>query len=314
MSIVVRPATLADVPAITAIHCSDIVAWKRWDSSGAERLARHEDLTTYERWLNGGAWMDETTCAYHLQRWQANGGAALVAEAEGQVLAEAEAMISDEPLPSGRNLNISVIYARRGHAGRGLGSALMNELKAIAKREHCDTLMVGHAEAREFYAKHGLHHFQTLRRVRVPVTSNQTRYHAERFEDETYETVRGWAMPIGRYQSARQEWERLRPNAEPDFPEWQALRLERWSLGVRRLSAWLILDESPRHPGVANMHLWLPPAHRLTRQLLAAVRDRAARSGFVELACLMSEAQLASLDVDWRDDEYEQQVWWMTVS
>ncbi len=309
MPITIRPATLADVPAITALHRSDIVAWKRWDAQGMERLARYEELTTYERWLNGGAWFDETTCAHHLQRWQANGGVAFVAEIEGQVLAEAEAILSDEPFAFGRNLTISVIYTRRGYAGRGLGSALMTELTTLAQHERCDTLMVGHAEAPEFYAKHGFRHWQTVRRVRVPVKASRTHYQAKAFDDELYETVRGWAMPIGRYQSARQEWERLRPNAEPDFPEWRDLRLERWLLTVRRSPARLMLDESPRYPGVANVHLWLPPAARLTRQLLAAVCDQAARSGFSELACLLSEAHLATLEVEWREDDYEQQVW-----
>jgi GNAT superfamily N-acetyltransferase len=310
----VRPATLNDVSAITALHCSDIVVWKRWELDGRERLARYEELTTYERWLNGGAWMDETTCAHHLQRWQANGGLALVAEKEGQVLAEAEAMVSEEPLPFGRYLNLSVIYTRRGQAGRGLGSALMKELVATARSHYCDIMMVGHAEAPEFYAKHGFRHWQTVRRVRVPVKPSHTHYQAEAVGDELYETVRGWAMPIGRYQSARQEWERLRPQAEPDFPEWRHLRLERWSLVVRGSPARLTLDESPRHPGVANVHLWLPPAATLTRQWLAAVRDRAARSGFEELACLVSEAQLATWEVDWREDDYEQKVWVMNLS
>lgn len=309
MPIIIRPASLADVPAITALHCSDIVAWKRWDAHGLEQLARYEDLTTYERWLNGGAWFDETTCAFHIQRWQTNGGVALVAELEGHVRAEAEAIVSDEPRPFGRNLNISVMYTWRGYAGRGLGSGLMRELTALAQHAQCDTLIVGHAEAPEFYAKHGFRHWYTMRRVRVPVKASHTLYQAEAFEDEAYETIRGWAMPIGRYQSARQEWERLRPNAEPDFPEWRGLRLERWLLTVRQSSARLILDESPRHPGVANVHLWLPPAQTLTRQLLAAIRDRAARSGFSELACLMSETQLAIVDLEGRDAEYEQQLW-----
>lgn len=313
MPITIRPVTLADVPAITALHCSDVVAWKRWDLHGVERLARYEELNTYERWLNGGPWFDEMTCAYHLRRWQANEGVALVAEVEGQVLAEAEASLSDEPLPFGRNLNISVMYTRRGYAGRGLGSALMKELLAIADRQRCDTVMVGHAEAPEFYAKHNFRPWQTVRRVRLAVKMGQTHYQAEAFEDEPYQAVRGWAMPIGRYQSARQEWERLRPGAEPDFPEWRDLRLERWSLTVRGTPARLALDESPRHPGVANVHLWLPPTATLTRQLMAAVRDRAARAGFSDLACLVSEAQLATWAVDWRADDYDQHVWLMSL-
>jgi GNAT superfamily N-acetyltransferase len=305
----IRPATLNDVPAISAIHRSDIVTWKRWGPDGESRVARYEDLTPYERWLNGGPWLDEGTCAFHLARWLANASLALVAEEAGRVVAEAEAIVSDEPLPFGRNLNVSVLYTLRGRAGRGLGSALMAELFAIARRERCDTVMVGHAEAPAFYAKHGLTHVQTWRRARLPVKTSQTQYTAERFEEADYDVVRGWAMPIGRHQSARQEWERLRPGAEPDFDEWRGLGLERWRLTVRRSPAVLILDESPRHPGVANVHLWLPPGLGLTRQLLAAIRDRAARSGFVELACFMHDQQIPWLGPEARDDDYTQDVW-----
>ena len=307
--ITVRPAVLADAPAIAAIHCSDIVAWKQWDAHDTARIARYEDLTPYERWLNGGPWMDVTTLTPHLQRLTRNDGIVLVAEENGRVLAEAEASLSDEPPPFGRNLNLEVIYTLRGHAGRGLGSALMEELFTIARREQCTSVMASHAEAPAFYAKHGLAPFQVWRRVRLPAALNRTQYTAEAFSDADYATVRGWAMPIGRHQSARHEWERLRPGAEPDFIEWRDLRLERWRLTVRHQPAMLIFDESPRRPAVANVHLWLPPGQTLSRQLLAAMRDRAARSGFTQLACFMSETHLPTLGQEQNDDDYEQALW-----
>jgi GNAT superfamily N-acetyltransferase len=312
-NVIVRPATLADAPAIAAIHCSDIVAWKRWDTNDEPRIVHYEDLTTYERWLNGGPWMDVTTLAPHLERLLQNDGIALVAEEDGCVLAEAEASVSDEPSPLGRYLNIEVIYTLRGHAGHGLGSALMQELFAIARREQCAAVIVSHTEAPAFYAKHGLAPFQTWRRARLPAALNQTQYSAEAFGDADYATVRGWAMPIGRHQSARHEWERLRPGAEPDFAEWRGLRLERWRLTVRHHPAMLILDESPRRPGAANVHLWLPPGQAPSRQLLAALRDRAARSGFIHLACFMEATQLAALGNEQTDDAYEQSVWLKTL-
>ena len=307
MALIVRPATLDDVPAITAIHCSDIVLWHSERRLG---LAEYAELSTYERWLNGGPWMDEATCAPHLQRWQAHGGLALVAEIEGQVLAEAEASVSDEPAPFGRNLNLSVLYTRRGHSRRGLGSALMRALEAWASAQHCTTLMVTHTEAGAFYAKHGLALAQTWRRMKLATQTSNTRYTAEPLApDAEYETIRGWSMPIGRYQSAWQEWERLRPGAEPDFEAWRGLRVERWRLTVRRTAAYLILDESPRQRGRANVHVWLPPQHTLTQQHLAVIVDRARRSGFAEVACFMNHMQAPWLGPAAQDDHYEQALW-----
>jgi hypothetical protein len=87
------------------------------------------------------------------------------------------------------------------------------------------------------------------------------------------------------------------------------LRLERWRLTARRAPARLILDESPRQPGVANVHVWLPPGQTLIRQLLAAIRDRAARSGFAEIACFMDKAHRPWVGPEAKEDGYDHQLW-----
>jgi GNAT superfamily N-acetyltransferase len=306
----VRPATLADVPAIVAIHRSDIVTWKRWDEAGEAHLANYAELEPYQRWLNGGPWMDEGSYAPYLARLLApdQAGLALVAELEGQVRAVAEAWLGDEPPPWGRNCNLSVIYTLRGQAGRGLGSALMAAIEARARLAGCATLMVTHAEATGFYARQGLAHWETWRRARVPARASQTVYRAEPVTPGDYTEVAGWAMPVGRYQSARQEWERVRPGAEPRFEAWRDLRQMGWRLVVRGAPAVLWLDEAPRERGVADVHLWAP-SPSLTRQLLAAVHDLAARAGFRELMFFVAENALPQLGRVWRDDGYKQQIW-----
>lgn len=314
--VTIRPATLADVPAIVAIHCSDIITWKRWDAQGQAHLARYAELKPVERWMNGGPWLDQSSYAGYLGRLLRpdSGGVALVAEAAeagapGQVRAVAEASVGDEPAPFGRNLDISVIYTLRGYAGQGLGSRLMQALEAHARQAGCPVMMVTHAEAPRFYARHGFAPAQTWRRARLPAQPSNTQYQAEALTPGDYALVRGWGMPVGRYQSARQEWERIRPGAEPDFAEWRHLKRERWRLAVRQRPALLALEEDPRQPGLGDVHLWLPPGDTLSRQLLAAIRDRAARSGFAELMFFMAEASLPLLGRGWQDDGYKQQVW-----
>jgi GNAT superfamily N-acetyltransferase len=311
----VRVATPDDVPAIVAIHCSDIITWKRWDADGQPFLAQYSELAPYERWLNGGPWMDENTYAPYLARLLApdEAGLALVAEADGQVQAVAEAWLGDEPAPFGRNLNLSVIYTLRGHAGQGLGSALMAALQARAEAAGCDSLLVTHAQATRFYARHGLAQVDTWRRARLPSRLSNTQYTAEASVPGDYATLQGWAMPVGRYQSARQEWERVRPGAEPDFEAWRDLRQGCWRLEVRHEPAVLRLEEAPRERGVADVHLWTPAAgpsrQALSRQLVAAIRDRGAQAGFHELMFFVPESALPQLGVDWRDDGYKQYVW-----
>lgn len=309
--IVIRPATLADVPGIVAIHVADIVTWKRWEADGTARLADYADLRPDERWLNGGPWLDPGTYAHFLARLlrPESGGLALVAEAEGQVRAVAEAWLGEEPAPFGRSLDVSVLYVLRGHTGQGLGSRLMGALERAARQAGCAALTVTHAEAPGFYARHGLRHAETWRRVRLPAARSNTQYQAEALALGEYRAqAAGWAMPLGRYQSARQEWERARPGAEPEFAAWRGLRRASWRLRARRTPAVLVLDEQPREPGVADTHLWTP-AQPLTRQMVAAIRDRAARAGLREVLCFAAERTLPALGPGWHDDGYKQQVW-----
>ncbi len=281
--IIIRQATVTDAPAISAVHCSTVARWYALDANGVERPARYNDLTPAQRWLNGGPWMDAETCAYHLRRLIAGGGQALAAELNGRVVAEAELFTADEPEPYSRNLNLSVLYIHRNHQGQNLGSLLMQRAFELADEQNCETFTVACAEAPDFYAKHGLRHAATYTRFQLSAQTAKIDYLVEPLPDAPYDLVRGWGLPIGRYQNAGHDWERTRPHAAPDFPEWRGLRLERYWLAVGDERSALIFEESPRFPGVADTFLFTPSP--LTPDTLAAIRDRAARSGFTHLHC-----------------------------
>jgi len=281
--IIIRPAVVTDAPAISAVHCSTVERWQAVDAKGLERPARYGDLTPVQRWFNGGPWMDAESCAHHLRRLIAVGGHALVAELNGRVVAEAELHTADEPAPYGRNLNLAVLYTHRNYQRQGLGSLLIQRALELANEQHCETFTVACAEAPGFYLKHGLHHAATHTRFRLSAQTASIDYAVEQLPDTPYDLVRGWGLLIGRYQNAHHDWERTRPNAAPDFPEWRGLRLERYWLTVNGERSALILEESPRAPGLADTFLFTPS--RVTPDLLAAIRDRAARSGFSHLHC-----------------------------
>ena len=280
----IRPATVDDAPAISAVHCTNVTGWRMWDVNNDDvRPARYTDLTPYQRWLNGGPWMDAAACTHHITRLLDSGSIAIVAELNGRVLAEAELHIADEPPPYGRNMNLAVIYVHRNHQGQGIGSALMRHALALAESEGCDTFTVAHAEAPSFYTRYGLRKESTWIRFRLPIGRCKIKYSAEPLPDGSYDIVRGWAMPIGRYQNAHHDWERTRPGAVPDLDEWRGLRLERHWITVGRHRAALILEESPSAPGVADTFVFTPTG--FAADILPVIRDFASLFGFTGLRC-----------------------------
>lgn len=286
-ALLIRPATAADAPAISDIHVSNVESWVELGEDGIERPARYSQLTAYQRWLNGGPWMDAALCAHHIQRQLECGALLLVAELRGRVLAEAALYMADEPGPFGRNMNLSTLYVHRNHQRLGIGSALLRHTLALAQANGCDTFLVSNAESPLFYLKHGLQFLFSYGRYRFSARASKTPYAAEPLPDGPYDLVRGCAMPMGRYQNAHDGWERTRPGATPDLPAWGRLRAERWWITASGVRSALILEESPRHEGAAEAFLFSRAS--LTEPLIAAVRDRAFRSQFTHLCALIAQ-------------------------
>ncbi len=289
--ILIRPATARDAPGITAIHCSNVARWLRWEADGISHPARYADLTPYERWQHGGAWLDEATCRFHLQRLIEGGGFPLVAEAGGRLLAAAELHLASEPPPYGRNLNLSTLYVHRNHQGQGLGSALLAHAIELARSKECDTFLVANAEAPEFYKRHDLKQVERWVQYRLPTAKSRTAYDLEPLPDAPYALVQGYALPIGRYQNAHYDWERTRPNATPNFPEWRDLKLERYWLNLGKQRVAVIFEESPHQRGTAEVFLFTQSL--LASKLVAAIRGLGNQLGFSHLQCFVrSDVQL----------------------
>jgi GNAT superfamily N-acetyltransferase len=287
--IVIRPAAPHDATAIAAIHCSNITRWFRWDAAHTPHPARYADLTPYERWQHGGPWLDAGTCQHHIERLINGGGMGLVAESKGRLIAAAELHPSHEPRPYGRNLNLSTLYVHRNHQGHGVGSALLRH--AIELAIGYDTFTVAHAEAPEFYKRHGLKLAERWVQYKLPTAKSRAAYETELLPDTSYELVSGWGLPIGRYQNARHEWERTRPNTSPTFDQWRGLRLERHWLNGRNYRVAVILEESPNERSLAEVFVFTQKA--LTPQLVSAVRGYAHVLGFEYMHCLVrSDVQL----------------------
>ena len=305
--IAVRLATLDDAAAITAIHTSQISRWQRFNERGEVEDLPYEALTLYERWLHGGPWMSIETCAVHLTHLLRGAGMPLVAELDGRVLAEAEVFHGVEPPPFGDHLNVSVLYAHRDHQGQGLGAALLDYILATGRELECERVTVAHVETVDFYERHGLRQVASGQRMNWRARPGQVFYQATPHLEDDPAQIRGWAMPLGRFQSAHQEWVTRWPELWVGVPGLRDQRIERLKFNVAGSDFFVLYAESRYDPRRAAVYVWTPTP--FTGPMLTAINDKAHKLGFRRLETYVMAEQAGLLGPDAEPDGYTQDLY-----
>jgi GNAT superfamily N-acetyltransferase len=313
--ITVRLATLEDTTAITNVHKSHQMEWKRFDVAGQPVAALYEEMTLHERWQQAGPWVSVETCAVHLNRLLGGSGFPLVAEIDGEVLATAEVYEGFEPPPFGHHLNLAVLIAHADHLRQGLGTALVNYIAEMARLMKCERVTLSQPENHAFCARLGFRHTRSGSRVRLPTQAGRVFYQATNLTDHDPEQVKGWYMPLGRYQSARQEWEKLFPQSwAAGIPEMLNAVTAHLKLSVTGQNALLFLRETDQpgsQPGEVDMACW--SARPLSNPLLTAIRDRAHRDGYHTIITYVMDAEVPLLGSDAQPTGYTQDLYELTL-
>ena len=132
---IVRGATLADVPAITEVHAG-----------------------------SDGPWVDPVECTLHVNHRLLRPFFIDVAERDDCVVGYAEWNDSSEPQPHGRHLYLGVLQVHPAHRRSGVGRALVEAGLARARQLGCPCIRTVPAdEAKGFYAECGLSRSMSLR-------------------------------------------------------------------------------------------------------------------------------------------------------
>ncbi len=313
----VRLATLADTTAIVDIHKSHQIAWERLDAAtGQLVMAPYEALDLYERWQHGGPWMSIETGAVHLNRLLAGSGVPLVAEDnQGHVSAEAEVYESFEPAPFGHHLHIASLITFADQPGQELSAALVKYIIEMARLMKCERVTTSDSNARDFYVTQGFRHTRSGRGVRIPTAQGRAFYQSTDLVDRSAEQIKSWHMPLGRYETSRQEWDELFPQDwAAGIPELLNVSTAHVKLTVTGQNAIIYLreaDEPDSKPGDVDVACWA--ARPLSNPLLTAIRDRAFRDGFQTILTYVMDADLPLLGTDYEATGFEQDMYELPI-
>lgn len=293
----VRQATLADTLPITDIYCSTVMdgVFTRFNHDGSRTPASYETLNLFERYLNGGPWMSTETCAVWLAYLLRYGDEIpLVVVEDGVVRGEAEIAIGKEPAPYGYHLNINTLRVHETAHRRGLGSALIQYIKAMAAVMKVQHVLVADPRPSEFYQKHDFKSTVVRRKIIIAVRTGRVFYKATELTNFDPKSVQGWGMPFGRYQNARHGWIHVLPgfwNGVQELVETDVHRFEVTLSGQRGI---LVLEQDRYRPTYAQAYLW--SERPLSGLLVSAIKDRAAQLNYEALILWVDDATLALLE------------------
>lgn len=295
--IFVRQAILADTHAITDIHCSMVEGqvFTRRNPDGTRTPVPYEELTLFERFMNGGPWMSVETCAVwlaHLLRHEDE--IPLVAEMNGIVLGEAEVTIGNEPAPYSRHLHIASLKAHADTQDQGLEEGLINYIKEMAQVMGIQNILVSPTENATFFTQQGFTPMIARRLAIVPAKEGRVFYKATDLQDFDPLRIDKWYMPFGRYHDARHEWNEILPNFWNGVPELVEPEVAYFNIELSGQRGIYHIRQERYNPERAYVRLWTE--RQLTSHVVSAIRDRAARLGYSELALFVDDTSLALVE------------------
>ncbi|MHB9033749.1 MAG: GNAT family N-acetyltransferase, partial [Anaerolineae bacterium] len=271
----IRPATLDDVVAITEVHKGDVPEWTKGFGDDSAP-ASYEELSVFERYMACGPWMSVETCAIHVNQLLLHDLPPIVVVVDGEVVAEAEFYIGDEGVPYGKTLDISVLYVHPKAQGQGVGGALLTYLVDRAERKECRNVTVVPGP-RGFYAHFGFSEINERPHLLVTARKSPLEYTIEDIDVETpWKVVAGVPMPLGRYTSSRQEWERHKMITY-HLPELAHCLHRRIHIKTRISDAVAILGQHSPFDDALVAHAWT--ANMPINDLVAILRNECFRSG-----------------------------------
>jgi len=236
----IRYANLNDVRDIVEVYVScgpDSGVWYK-GFGGERREASYEELSLFERMMNGGSWMSVETCAVHINDMLLRGHHPIVAEVDNKVVGEIEVFIGEEYPLFGKDLHISVLYVHPKYQRQGIGSALVRHVINLAEEEGCNCCSVWGGD---FYRRFGFEHYFNRKSFKAKTRASEMDYRIEEVTIPDYDLVRGMPMPVGRYACSRLEWERDEIG-KLQLPELMNLPFKRMKVSSAHGEAYVILN------------------------------------------------------------------------
>lgn len=286
----IRQATLDDTRQIVSLFSGRVSIWQRLDAQGQVEEPPYEDLTIYERWLHGGAWMSLETGAIWLSHVLSGNGLAYVIDDGGQVLAYAEAFLNRELTPMGAHLHVAEMLVDErcaDDARHRLADAILSDARGPGKLSvaYPDYDMDRATYCRKYF---GVSEAFRLTRYSIAAQVGQSFYKSQQYEKSDASQIDDWAMAVGRCTSPRALWESVWIEHWRSIPQIVERSKQRHYINASGHEALVCFHRQQYNERNAEVYCWSP--RNLSTQLLVAIRDMGHRLGYRSLTLALPEA------------------------
>jgi hypothetical protein len=276
----VRQATLDDTYAIVALFTSRIAKWQRLNEQGQVEDLPYENLTIYERWLHGGAWMTLETGVLWLSHLLSGHGLAYVVEIDDDIVAYAETFYDNEFEPLGKHLYLSQMIVSEtceDDVHHNLADAIIKDARSVGR------LTVSYPEydtaLATYYRKYfGANELIRLARYSLNAHTGQSFYKTRDYDENDSSQIEGWEMSIGRLTSPRMLWETEWTEHWKAISEITARKKHRLHINAAGHEAIVCYHQQLYNTRSADVYCWSPK--KLSSQLIVAIRDWGHRAGY----------------------------------
>jgi len=187
----IREATLKDLEGIWEVHTSDL-----------EEIPEQEE----EAFSLGGPWNVKRLLKEHLLYLFMTGGKAVVAIAEGKVVAEVEYFLSED-LELGRNLYLDIFWAHASYRRKGIGKRLFKEIEELGREGGAERIVVWpDPDAKQFYEKLGMKKIYEVFMIEMSSVSKKEEIKERSF---FYEEIKGMKFVSPAIYSSLASWSKL---------------------------------------------------------------------------------------------------------
>ena len=292
MSQKIRPARLDDAQAITTLACEQVERWQRMTSQQKVEDLPYEDLTIYERWLHGGAWLSIETMSIWLNHLLNGGGQPIVVDEQGDIIAYAEVYMGLEPEPFGEVAHLGKMIVANGYeiTREDFFKALLQQGKKYGMfTASCSGY---DQEQAQFYQAYGLQPISQVQRYKIAAQLGQSFYKANESELRDAQHIENWQMVIGRIDSSRHHWETLWSRLWNALPEIAKRKTHFLHISASGQEVLTCIQQQVFDPRNADVYCWSPKP--LTNPIMIALRDWAHRTGYRNLVMDIPESESKS--------------------